>query len=139
MKITYLSGTQVKSSSALQVPGQGKERGRTSVKGGEAGTVGPDRSASRERSSSVRRRSFVQAIPGISPDQEIQDFVNRNPNFPVQIQKVSANGYRFGRDPRTKTIVQMSTGNYVKIGGGVESLAGFLEGLLNKRTSKVVG
>lgn len=72
----------------------------------------------------------VDALPEMQPDdaidQAICEYLERNPDFPVSIQKVAPNYYVFG-DRGTVYVTQRGEQFVVRIGGGYKSLQVFMD------------
>ena len=91
------------------------------------------RSTSRPRN---RLGSPSLGVLGLTPDQEIQRFVNAFPDFRYTIQKTQKKttnppreaAYTFAPH-RTKEVFTVAGKNYVKVGGGLEPLTTYLRGL----------
>eukprot|EP00392_Amoebophrya_sp_AT5.2_P008225 g8244.t1 len=90
----------------------------------------------------------------MAPDDEIQQFVDKYPDFPLQIKKLSHNSYAIGRGvsegtsapgdmmshlhanrkEKTVVVVERKRGNFVKFGGGYEPLSKYLRSLYVRRS-----
>lgn len=75
-------------------------------------------------------KAGVDALPEMQPDdaidQAICEYLERNPDFPVSIQKVAPNYYVFG-DRGTVYVTQRGEQFVVRIGGGYKSLQVFMD------------
>ncbi|CAD7939984.1 unnamed protein product [Amoebophrya sp. A120] len=74
----------------------------------------------------------------LTADEEIQEFINQYPDFPLQIKKAAENNYVIsGQQCREKTVVvvQRQGANMVKFGCGYEYLTNYLDDLHGRRTN----
>jgi len=100
----------------------GPTRGH-SVGGGGGGGGGGGRDAS---AAQALPENMADAYPDDEVDKAIRAYMERNPDFPVAIQKVAPNNYVFG-DRGIVYVAKHGKHIVVRVGGGFKSLQVFMD------------
>jgi putative component of toxin-antitoxin plasmid stabilization module len=91
------------------------------------GKPGARRAPNKQRGASPVRGDIGSARAGDDPiDAAICEYLERNPDFPVLIQKVAPNYYVFG-ERGTIYVTQRGDHIVVRVGGGFKSLQVFMD------------